>query len=125
MEYDDLPEEIREKMHYYQLKQGNDYSAEVFRSGLMTGSAHGGFTWVVTDEGDPFWRDILKNGNIEVFYKKYPRVNMDDLFDDLDRRIEQMEKRLSPEEDVEIVPNVRTEEVTVASKKFTVHTIKL
>lgn len=33
----------------------------------------GGFSWADSAEGSEFWLDVIDGGNIELFFKKYPR----------------------------------------------------
>lgn len=71
LKWDDLPIEIQEKMLEHQEAQGNEKDPEVFRSYLR--ACGNGVKWRDTPEGHGFWDDILVNGNLNLFYEKYPK----------------------------------------------------
>ena len=70
----DLPQEIQEKMLERQLEQSGNKNPDVFIKDLTGTKSTGGFTWSL-NEGYDFWREILKKGNFEKFYTKYPKKN--------------------------------------------------
>src|SRR5690554_407497 len=66
--FKDLLVEIQERMLDEQVRQGNPRNAKVFE-----GSITGGFLWRQSVEGRAFWYEIILNGNLDVFYEKYPK----------------------------------------------------
>lgn len=72
-EWDKLPEEIQEKMLYYQEEQGNTRNPGVFKSSIIKSAAGGGFSWSKTKEGSNFWTNILDCSDFDEFFKRYPK----------------------------------------------------
>ena len=66
---EDFPQEIVEKMLFYQEKQGNERNVEVFENYKADG-----FLWRNTPEGVEFWRDVISKKKFHVFYKRYPKT---------------------------------------------------
>jgi len=73
VQFKDLPEEIQERMLDEQVRQGNTRDTEVFEVEASAGFPEGGFTWGDSIEGHVFWAEIILEGNLSVFYKKYPK----------------------------------------------------
>jgi len=73
IQFKDLPVEIQERMLDEQVRQGNPRNAEVFEKNIITSVIKGGFCWDKSVEGHVFWDKILRDGNIAVFYEKYPK----------------------------------------------------
>ena len=68
------PPEVIELMLQRQKEQGNPRSIEPFLKGLDVGKNEKGFDWENTPEGYAFWSTTLYY-NIDVFYKRYPKIN--------------------------------------------------
>ena len=76
---DDLknfPTEVVEKMLYYQVKQGNEKNVKVFKNLITEDKKGGGFNWHSTEEGTDFWRDVLLRKKYDIFFKKYPKRDL-------------------------------------------------
>ena len=73
IQFKDLPVEIQERMLDEQERQGNKRDAEVFVECIYSARLQGGFLWAQSVEGTDFWTEILFDGNIDVFYEKYPK----------------------------------------------------
>ena len=72
VEFNNLPVEIQEKMLEEQVKQGNPYNKNIFIRVISTGYSNKGFDWEDSKDGYYFWDEILRNENINFFYRKYP-----------------------------------------------------
>ena len=68
IQFKDLPVEIQERMLDEQVRQGNKRDAKGFEEDVTEG-----FSWDRSVEGFDFWDEILLDGNISVFYEKYPK----------------------------------------------------
>ena len=79
--FKDLPVEIQERMLDEQEKQGYPRNAEVFEKATSASPFEGGFLWAQSVEGFDFWNRIIENGDIAVFYKKYPKSYKNDSYD--------------------------------------------
>ena len=73
IQFKDLPVEIQERMLDEQVRQGNPRDAEVFEVYAASHALGGGFTWGKSVEGYDFWNRIIRMGNLDVFYEKYPK----------------------------------------------------
>lgn len=73
IDFKDLPIEIQQRMLDEQERQGNPRNAKVFEKAITACSSEGGFTWEQSEEGFDFWYKITTNGNLAVFYEKYPK----------------------------------------------------
>jgi hypothetical protein len=73
MQFKDLPVEIQERMLDEQVRQGNPRNAKIFEKAITACLSEGGFTWEQSKEGFDFWNRITTNGNLAVFYEKYPK----------------------------------------------------
>lgn len=71
-----FPPEIVEKMLYYQEKQGNERNVTVFEENNIRSFAFKGFSWKNTKEGDDFWQNIICRKNFDLFFEKYPKLNV-------------------------------------------------
>lgn len=80
MQFKDLPVEIQQHMLDEQERQGNPRNAKVFEKTIMACSSEGGFTWEKSDEKFDFWYKIITNGNLAVFYEKYPKESNEKLY---------------------------------------------
>ncbi len=76
MKWKDLPIEIQNKMLDEQEKQWNPRSPKPFVEKLTVGQTEGGFNWSETIDDYDMWWEILRGGNIEEFYKKYPKATL-------------------------------------------------
>ena len=74
--FNDLPVEIQERMLDEQERQGYPRNTEVFEKEIMATPQEGGFLWGGSVEGFDFWNRIIENGDIAVFYKKYPKQKL-------------------------------------------------
>ena len=70
--FKDLPIEIQQRMLDEQERQGYPRNAEVFEKATSASPFEGGFLWAQSVEGFDFWNRIIENGDIAVFYEKYP-----------------------------------------------------
>ena len=73
IDFKNLPVEIQNHMLDEQVRQGNPRNAKVFERYTMACFSEGGFSWSRTVEGYTFWEEIIQNGNLAVFYEKYPK----------------------------------------------------
>ena len=73
IQFKDLPPEIQQRMLDEQERQGNPRNAEVFKERVIADDREGGFAWEDSEEGLDFWEKIIVDGDIAVFYKKYPK----------------------------------------------------
>lgn len=69
----DFPEEVVEKMLYYQRKQGNPRDVSVFEKNVQKNKMGLGFTWNDTPEGRNFWEEVIDHKNFDLFFQKYPK----------------------------------------------------
>ena len=70
------------RMMEEQQKQGNKPDVSVFqeREYYQIGYSHGGFSWMKTEGGWDFWRDVLRDRKFNVFFEIYPeyeKYNLD------------------------------------------------
>ena len=72
-EIEDFPEEIVEKMLYYQEQQGNKRDVSVFEERKARGKYNGGFDWNETPDGHLFWETVIKHRNFDLFFEKCPK----------------------------------------------------
>lgn len=75
IKFKDLPVEIQEKMLDEQVRQENKRDAEVFEKDIYSDASDRGFYWSDSVEGYAFWSKILEEGNLAVFYEKYPKAS--------------------------------------------------
>ena len=80
VKFNELPVEIQEKMLDEQARQGNPRNAEVFKINIWANNRLGGFTWNESVEGHAFWEEIIQNGNLTIFYEKYPKTSNEKLY---------------------------------------------
>ncbi|HHV42292.1 MAG TPA: hypothetical protein GXX72_05550 [Clostridiaceae bacterium] len=73
IEFKNLPVEIQERMLDEQVRQGNPRDAGVFEVNTTAGVSEGGFLWELSEERYDFWAEIIRRGNLSVFYEKYPK----------------------------------------------------
>lgn len=66
----DFPIEVVQKMLERQVEQGNEEDVQVFQIMAM-----GGFDWSTSEEGLTFWKEVIRQKNFDLFFKKYPRVD--------------------------------------------------
>ena len=69
----DFPIEVVDKMIEEQVTQDNYPNVEVFQKCTTIDDEDGGFTWERTEDGEDFWREVIEEGNFELFFKKYPK----------------------------------------------------
>jgi len=69
-----FPEEIVEKMLYYQEQQGNKKDVSIFEESRGRNKRDRGFTWGQTLEGDSFWSKIICYRQFDLFFEKYLKV---------------------------------------------------
>ena len=60
-----------------QVEQGNKDDINVFQKTDYLPSSSGGFTWDNTVEGFDFWDDVINGKEFDVFFKKYPKKEID------------------------------------------------
>lgn len=68
-----FPEEVVNKMLYYQEAQGYKRDISVFEKNKCSGDISKGFEWDMTPEGHDFWHDIIINKKFNLFFGKYPK----------------------------------------------------
>lgn len=73
IKWKDLPVEIQERMLKEQVKQGNKRDASVFDREIQSLRYEGGFDWGNEAGGAIFWRNIIINKKLSVFFRKYPK----------------------------------------------------
>ena len=69
IKWNELPQEIQERMLEEQEKQTGKRDASVFEE-----NTEDGFVWDSSKEGFDFWEEILIHKNIEHFYTLYPKL---------------------------------------------------
>lgn len=72
VKWEDLPDDIKRRMHDLQHEQGNTRDPAPFIRDISSSISSGGFHWDSSPERDWFWSAILDEGNFDVFYEKYP-----------------------------------------------------
>lgn len=70
----EIPQEIVDKMLENQLAQAGKKDINVFVENINMGKSGGGFNYNETNEGHPFWFDIVVAGDFDKFYEKYPKT---------------------------------------------------
>jgi hypothetical protein len=70
MMFKDLPTEILNMCYKKAREQGVNLDP---KAGIRENKRHGGFSWLLTEEGQAFWEDVLSNKNYNRFYEKYPK----------------------------------------------------
>ena len=73
-EIEGFPQEVVEKMLYYQEQQGYKRDVTVFEKDKRSGNIYKGFIWYNTPEGVSFWNKIIQQRNFQVFFEKYPKT---------------------------------------------------
>jgi hypothetical protein len=68
IQFKDLPVEIQQRMLDEQERQGYQRNPYEFMEGIT-----GGFLWSRSVEGGDFWKKIITDGNLAIFYAKYPK----------------------------------------------------
>lgn len=66
-----FPEEVVNRMLYYQQKQGNERDTVVFERDKRACRRSGGFTWCDTEEDNVFWHDVIVKREFNLFFNKY------------------------------------------------------
>lgn len=69
-----FPEEVVNRMLYYQQKQGNPRDIEVFERNATSGNIYGGFTWDDTEEGHGFWSSVIIYRDFKLFFDRYHKT---------------------------------------------------
>lgn len=72
-ELESFPQEIVEKMLYYQVKQGNKEDITVFERCIIKSKGGKGFDWKDTKEGWVFWNRVIAQKLFKVFFEQYPK----------------------------------------------------
>lgn len=70
-ELEGFPEEVVNRMLYYQQEQGNRRDIEVFERNVSSSALHGGFTWGSTEEGYIFWNEVIEYRDFKLFFDRY------------------------------------------------------
>ena len=83
MEWIQLPIEIKLAMFLNQSLQGNPHSKEPFLECIGSNKDNGGFDWNLSIEGTLFWDTILYEDNIDHFYTRYPKIQVEVEFGDM------------------------------------------
>lgn len=75
IKWDDLPNEIKQRMALEQRKQLGILQIDNFKQNVPFRSMpmNQTFAWSNTEEGYDFWHEVLDNGNFNVFYEKHPK----------------------------------------------------
>ena len=71
-EIEGFPQEVVEKMLYYQEQQGFKKDVTVFEKNCC--AADRGFDWRATPEGWAFWEKVINEKNFQLFFEKYPKT---------------------------------------------------
>ena len=71
-----FPLAVIDKMLYYQTLQGNKRDITVFQRETTQNQNDNGFTWNDTREGYDFWNAIIINKNFNLFFEKYPKYQI-------------------------------------------------
>jgi hypothetical protein len=66
-----FPQEIIEKMLYYQEQQGNKRDVSVFEKCVVDDVD--GFVWRSTPEGYDFWQRVILQKDFDHFFERYPK----------------------------------------------------
>lgn len=66
-QFDELPEQIQERMLELQEQQGNKRDPAVYRKNIL--DPFRGFEWNKSPEGYEFWADIIVGKNYDNFSK--------------------------------------------------------
>lgn len=69
-----FPEEVVNRMLYYQQEQGNERNVEVFEREKNTSRYSGGFTWGHTEEGHTFWDNVITHRDFKLFFDRYHKT---------------------------------------------------
>ena len=83
MEWIQLPIEIKLAMFLNQALQGNPHSKDPFVEYIGSNKDNGGFDWDLSIEGNLFWDTILYEDNIDHFYTRYPKIQVEVEFGDM------------------------------------------
>lgn len=108
-----FPIEVVEIMLKRQEEQGNVANVMVFQNEIRAGAMAQGFNWVISPEGEDFWKKVVLEKNFELFFEKYPmeldmpneyfgikeevplrEVTMDSLIEELKYRVEDLGMKL-------------------------------
>lgn len=65
-----FPEEVVNRMLYYQQEQGNERDIKVFERSKSVSCSGGGFSWGRTEEGHEFWDSVITNGDFKLFFDR-------------------------------------------------------
>ena len=76
-EIKDFPIEVVQKMVDYQVEQGNKADITEFQIRNYSYISLGGFSWGNTVEGFDFWDDVINDKKFYVFFKKYPKLELE------------------------------------------------
>ncbi len=69
-----FPDEIIDKLVERQIAAGNQPNASLFDERRSKDRHQGGFTWMISPEGQSFWCGVLNARNFDMFFEKYPSI---------------------------------------------------
>jgi hypothetical protein len=74
-----LPECIKRVLFAEQVAQGNPANEAPFIMDIYANRSEGGFDWDKSSHPNDgsFWSEVLIDGNIDLFYTKYPKYPKD------------------------------------------------
>jgi hypothetical protein len=80
--WEELPQQIRQRMLECQVEQGNKRDEEVFKSDIVSCKEEGGFSWGRTKEGEYTWEQVIGHDNYQPFYNLHNKQK-ETTFEDL------------------------------------------
>ena len=69
-----FPIEVVQKMLERQVEQGHTEDIKAFQENSC--STFYGFDWNTSEEGHAFWNEVISQKDFDLFFKKYPKVDI-------------------------------------------------
>ena len=91
------PPEIIELMLQRQQEQGNPKNIQPFLDDIRIGKTNKGFNWDETVEGHHFWGTVLTDLNFDAFYELYPKYQLLEIIENLEKIIYKYEESIDRE----------------------------
>ena len=91
------PPEIIELMLIRQQEQGNPKNIQPFLILIRMDKIQKGFNWDETKEGYGFWERVLINLEFDVFYEFYPKDQLLEIIENLEKIIYKYEESIDRE----------------------------
>ena len=57
-------------------QRGIECKSNAYDLTYLKNNQYDGFEWVETVEGHEFWNSIMSNENIDIFYERYPKIDL-------------------------------------------------